>query len=176
MPESLNSSEESVGFHGWPEYSEPGDWLDHNAGVPPTALFSPSQGNLQLQAAAVQDITPVPSSPSSLIPPAKKVKYSSASCKSFITIETKGMRLPTPCPLPTVFTEDVAHAIANNNIKGIIKIRLERQAAAFYYGLCPWPKPTEYNTMAKAMCDKFPSLRSSKHEEYWVSMHLYTQL
>ena len=85
----------------------------------------------------------------------------------------KGMRLPTPCPLPTVFTEDVAQAIAANKITGILKTRLERQAAAYYHGICPWPKPSEYSNMAKTMCDKYPQLKSSKHKEYWVSVYIY---
>ena len=54
-----------------------------------------------------------------------------------------------------------------------MKLRLERQAAAYYWGLCPWPKTSEYDAMAKAMCDKYPQLKSGKHKEYWVSMHGY---
>ena len=70
-----------------------------------------------------------------------------------------------------MFTEDVTHAIANNNLKGISKIRLERQAATYYWGLCPWPKPSEYVMMAKTMCDKYPQLKSSKYgDEYWVNV------
>ena len=41
MPADLSSSDDhesmAAGFQGWPEYSEPGDWLEleYNAGVPP---------------------------------------------------------------------------------------------------------------------------------------------
>ena len=113
---------------------------------------------------ALTSPVPVPSSHSGSSPPAaKKVKCSPSED---FAIKTRNMRLPTPCPLPTLFTEDVEQAIAANNIKGIMKLRLERQAAAYYYGICPRPKPSEYSDMAKAMCDKFHQLKSSKHKEY----------
>ena len=159
----------ATGFQGWPEYSEPGDWLEqYNPGVP----LTPTAPHREQDDHALQDTSL--SSPSGSSPPAKKAKYSCSTnqCEGFIT-KTKDMRLPTPCPLPTVFTEDVAQAIATNNIKGIMRIRLERQAAAYYHGICPWPKPSEYNNMAKAMCDKYHQLKSSKYKEYWVSVHLH---
>ena len=104
---------------------------------------------------------------SSCTPPAKKVKYE-------VNVHSKAMRLPTPCPLPTMFTDDVAQAIADNKIEGIMKLRLERQAAAFYWGLCPHPKPSEYDAMSRAMCDKYPALKSGKHKEYWVGIYMHS--
>lgn len=170
MYEGLNSSGESlaIGFQGWPEYSEPGDWLEleYNPGVPATAPQQEQQDDRALQDVSL-------SSSSGSPPPAKKAKYScSNGCKDFTTM-TKNMRLPTLYTLPTVFTEDMAQAIATNNIKGIMKIRLERQAAAYYHGICPWPKPSEYSDMAKTMCDKYHQLKSSKYKEYWGNLKDY---
>ena len=175
-----------IGFKDWPEYSEPGDWLDYSAGVPPTAaVLSPSLSTpieQDLPATEVPPLSPYRSvtnhhdlsnyQNNRCTPPAKKVKLS-ISCESSIGLQTKAMRLPTPCPLPAMFTEDVAQAIANSNIKGIMKIRLERQAASYYYGLCPWPKSSEYNMMAKTMCDRYPQLKSSKCEEYTLIYNYY---
>ena len=166
------------GFQDWPEYSALGDWLDCNAGVPavPPTIPSPSLSGGK----DMPSIEAPPISPSSSInncesgnhkslcpPPAKKAK-----CQ--VNVHMKAMRLPTPCPLPTMFTDDVAQAIADNKIEGIMTLRLERQAAAFYWGLCPWPTASEYDAMSKAMCDKFPILKSSKHENYWVSGHIHS--
>jgi len=74
-----------------------------------------------------------------------------------------------PCPVPTKFTKDVANAIKNNQLKGIMKTRLLRQSATFYWGLCPWPTHDEYVTMAVTLCDKFPQLKDKKplHGQYW---------
>ena len=159
-----------LGFQGWPEYSDPGDWLDYNAGMRATVAAS-------LPLHMEQDLPAVEAPPyvnSECTPPAKKVKSATVTCESSIDIHTKAMRLPMPCPLPTItmFTNDVAQAISSNKIVGIMKLRLERQAAAFYWGLCPWPKASEYDAMAKAMCDQYPQLKSGKHQEYWVSMTL----
>ena len=53
----LNSTGESIGFQGWPEYFEPGDWLDNNAGGPPNTVLSPSETE-QEDMPAVQEIPP----------------------------------------------------------------------------------------------------------------------
>ena len=51
-------------IQGWPEYSEPGDWLNYNAGVLPTAhIYLPSQREQD-------DLPAVPSNP--VTPPAIK--------------------------------------------------------------------------------------------------------
>ena len=100
MPKSLGSS--ATGFQGCPEYSEPGDWLDYEYN---TIVSSVEDDTL---------MSLMPSSHSSSSPPSKKGKCTSTED---FAIKTKNMRLPTPCPLLTLFTEDVKQAIAANNIK-----------------------------------------------------------
>lgn len=68
--------------------------------------------------------------------------------RTAIVTHIKQLRLPVPCPLPTNFTKKVTNAIQNNQVKGVLKTRLLRQAAAFYWGLCPRPTHDEYVTMA----------------------------
>ena len=70
------------------------------------------------------------------------------------------IRLPNPCPLPNNFSMVTTKAIENNTLKGNVRLRMTREAAAFYYGICPKPAPTEYTIMAK---DKDPN------KNYWVS-------
>ena len=53
-------------------------------------------------------------------------------------------------------------AIDNNNIKGTFKIRLIRQAASFYHGICPRPTHDEYMSMAVTLCDKYGQLKDKK--------------
>ena len=104
------------------------------------------------------------------------VKESPSSKTPIIVTQLKQLRLPVPCPVPTKFTKDVANAIKNNQLKGIMKTRLLRQAATFYWGLCPWPTHDEYVTMAVTLCDKFPQLKDKKplHGQYWVSRSVFT--
>ena len=72
-------------------------------------------------------------------------------------------RLPEPCPVPyNSFSPDVIEAIDKDQLKGIFKIRLIRQAADFYHGMCPRPNSTEYVDMAKTLCAKYPQLRDRK--------------
>ena len=116
------------------EYSEPGDWLDYNAGMSSASSSLPLLREQDLPATEVPPLSPSRryitnnckrnnyTSVCSL--PAKKVK--GTTCKSSINVHTKGMRLPTPCPLPTMFTDEMVQAIANNKIEGIMKLRLER--------------------------------------------------
>lgn len=87
-------------------------------------LISPSSSNSNCESANHK---------SSFSPPAKKAK------RKVNVHNMKTTRLPTLCPLLTMFTDDVAQAIADNKIKGIMTLTLERQAAAFYWGLCLWP-------------------------------------
>ena len=50
-----------------------------------------------------------------------------------VMVSVNQRRLPVPCPVPYhCFSDDVIQAIDNNNIKGIFKIRLIRQAASFF--------------------------------------------
>jgi len=143
-----------AGFQSWPEYSAPADWLESNVGhsILPELLEAPLMEEAPPMEEA-QDISPT-----------KKVKLA-AKCESS-AMTTKSMRLPAPCPCPSMFTDDVTQAI-ESKIIGIMKLRMQRQAATYYWGICPWQKTTEYNTMAKAMCNKYPQLRS-KSAEYWV--------
>ena len=67
------------------------------------------------------------------------VKESPSSKTPIIVTQLKQLRLPVPCPVPTKFTKDVANAIKNNQLKGIMKTRLLRQAATFYWGCVHGP-------------------------------------
>ena len=42
---------------------------------------------------------------------------------------------------------------------------------AHYYGICPYPTPKEYETMAKLLCDKYSDLKNKipVNGSYWVS-------
>ena len=80
------------------------------------------------------------------------------------------IRLPNPCPLPNNFSMVTTKAIENNTLKGNIRLRMTREAAAFYYGICPKPTPTEYTIMAKTLCDNYPQLKDKDpNKNYWVS-------
>ena len=82
----------------------------------------------------------------------------------------KQLRLPDPCPLPHNFSLITTKAIENNSLKGNVKLRLTREAASFYYGICPKPTSTEYINMAKTLCDKYPQLKDKgPDKDYWVS-------
>ena len=47
------------------------------------------------------------------------------------------MRLTNPCPLPTHFTQATSTAIEKNQLIGLSRFRFLREAAEFYYGICP---------------------------------------
>lgn len=85
------------------------------------------------------------------------------------------MRLTNPCPLPTHFTQATSTAIEKNQLIGLSRFRFLREAAEFYYGICPKPTSSEYTRMAQALCDKYPQLKDKECEEYWVSM-FYTMI
>lgn len=80
-------------------------------------------------------------------------------------------RLPVPCPFPSTLTKATLEAIANEQLMGNMKIRLLREAATYYHGLCPRPNQTEYTSMAQMLCEKCPQLRDKmpRNNEYWVS-------
>ena len=48
-------------------------------------------------------------------------------------------QLPIPCPTPTAFSQVVHSALLQNDISGTIKLKMLRESAAFFYGLCPVP-------------------------------------
>ena len=73
------------------------------------------------------------------------------------------MRLPNPCPLPTHFTQATSTAIEKNQLIGLSRFRFLREAAEFYFGICPKPTSNEYT-------DKYPQLKD-KQEEYWVNIY-----
>ena len=86
-------------------------------------------------------------------------------------------RLPAQCPVPYDYFSDVIKAIDNSQITGIFKIRLIRQAASFYHGMCPKLTHDEYVGMAKTLCDHYTQLKdkqlannANKHSRnYYVS-------
>ena len=98
---------------------------------------------------------------------------SSFSPSSVLATPIAMLRLPSPCPTPTVFTPDVAVAIEQNKLKGLMKLRFLRQCVLFYWGVCPRPTPFEYRTMAITLCNKFPSLKDKKPKDgkYWVRIN-----
>ena len=51
-----------------------------------------------------------------------------------------------------------------------MKTRLLRQAALFYWGLCPRLSNDEYLTMAVTLCNAFQQLRDKRpiNGKYWV--------
>ena len=72
-----------------------------------------------------------------------------------------------PCPVPyNCFSEDVVKAIDSNQIMGIFKIRLVRQATSFYCKMCPKPTHDEYVSMAKTLCDRYVQLKDKKSANY----------
>ena len=81
----------------------------------------------------------------------------------------KVTRLPVPCPLP-LFTTGSLEAAKRGGLKGNTKLRLLREAATYYNGICPWPTAQEYAEMAKTICDKYPQLKDKMplNGEYWV--------
>ena len=90
--------------------------------------------------------------------------------KDTIVEELQAMRLPNPCPLPTAFSPAVNLSIIQNEIIGNCKIKMMRESAAFFYGICPYPNPSEYLEMAKALCNKYPVLQDIHCTDgaYWV--------
>ena len=88
------------------------------------------------------------------------------------------IRLPVPCPLPTVYTPAVQIAIQNDSLTGLLKLSMLRQCATFFYGVCPRPRSYEYREMSKILCDNYPSLKDETHVngEYWVSNILCTYI
>ena len=76
-----------------------------------------------------------------------------------VVMQANERRLPEPCPVPyNSFSPDVIDAIDKHLLKGVFKLRLIRQAADFYYGICPHPNNIEYVTMVKVLCDRYPQL------------------
>ena len=82
-------------------------------------------------------------------------------------VAMKTMRLPKPCPLPTAFSPAVHLSILQNEISGNCKLKMLRESASFFYGICPFPTPSEYLEMAKPLCDKYPLLQDI-NGAYWV--------
>ena len=69
-----------------------------------------------------------------------------------VVMQENQRRLQEPCPVPySSFSQDVIEAINRGQLKGVFKIRLIRQAAEFYYGMCPHPNHFEYVNMAKTV-------------------------
>lgn len=88
-----------------------------------------------------------------------------------VNSNTPRQSLPVPCPLPPNFSRKVVEACDKGvQLTGVSKLRLLREAALFYYGICPLPTPNEYITMAKTLCNAFPQLKDKKPLEgrYWV--------
>ena len=96
-------------------------------------------------------------------PKAKKTKVTKK-----VTVITTGSQLPEPCPLP-IFSERTKEIISSG-IKGNDRFFLLREAVIFYEGICLHPSHTEYTTMAKTLCHKYPELKD-KGDKYWVSVH-----
>lgn len=94
-----------------------------------------------------------------------------------MTTQENERRLPEPCPVPySSFSQDVIEAIEKGQVKGNFRVRLIRQAADFYYGMCPHPNHFEYVTMAKTLCNKYPQLCDKKPVKgkllYYVSIYV----
>ena len=100
-----------------------------------------------------------------------KIPPETTSTPKAIIAQVTELRLPDPCPLPNNFTRKTNEACERGELTGTLKLSLLREASAFYYGLCPKPTPTEYVTMAKTLCNKFPQLKDKRpiNGEYWVS-------
>ena len=56
-------------------------------------------------------------------------------------------------------------AIENNSLKRNMRLRLTREPASFYFGICPKPTPTEYTIMVRTLCDKYPQLKNKDPEK-----------
>ena len=97
-------------------------------------------------------------------------EFSGSPCKKKDTDhgELQSKRLPNPCPIPPAFTPAVYNCIIKKEISGNLKYRMLRESASFYYGLCPDPTPSEYQEMAKSLCNKYPMLQVVNCTEYWV--------
>ena len=61
-------------------------------------------------------------------------------------------------------------AIEHQNLVGNHKLGLVREACEFFYSLCPYPTPKEYEIMARTLCDKYPELKNKipVNGSYWV--------
>ena len=97
--------------------------------------------------------------------------HPSKRCLSYHASKATSAACAMPCPVLTNFTPNVLRAIENKQLLGIMKTRLLRQAASFYWGLCPRPTHDEYVAMSIALCDKYPQLRDKMPSQgkYWVS-------
>ena len=84
---------------------------------------------------------------------------------------SNSQRLPDPCPKLSQFSGKVQEAISNNSLQGALKLRLLREAAFYYHGICPCPSAVEYITIAKTLCNQFPQLSDKKPfaGAHWVS-------
>ena len=59
-------------------------------------------------------------------------------------VKASTLRIPEPCPLPTIFTTITTTAIKKREIEGLKKLRLLRETTSFYRGICPNPTKEEY--------------------------------
>ena len=89
-------------------------------------------------------------------------------------VQPKSARLPCPCPLPSTFSPCLKKAISDNKLEGNKKLLLIREACEYYYGLCPFPTPKEYEIMAKTLCDTYHQLQNKipVNGSYWVSSNI----
>jgi hypothetical protein len=62
-----------------------------------------------------------------------------------------------------------------NHLKGVLKLRMLRESAAFFSGHCPCPKSSEYDAMSQSLCDKYPLLKDidANDGKYWTSVKDY---
>ena len=90
--------------------------------------------------------------------------------KSSSANQVASKRLPVPCPVPSKFCLALEQSIQKENVSGNMKLTLIREASEFYCGICPNPTASEYQTMAKTLCDEFPSLKNKipVNGAYWV--------
>jgi len=92
------------------------------------------------------------------------------TCKLKVVVaEVSTLCLPIPCPLSNNFSPKVISACENGQLSGNMKFAFLREAATFYHGLCPKPTQAEYGEMAKALCDKYPSLKKTKEQLWKIS-------
>jgi hypothetical protein len=89
-----------------------------------------------------------------------------------LKVKHPGGKLPSPCPLPTAFSQGLKEAIKNNNITGNTKLKLIREACEYYQGICPYPTVKDYDNMARTLCSKFPQLANKQvvKGSNWVSL------
>ncbi len=106
--------------------------------------------------------------------PTPEPSTSKAGAKAPVLARVKDLRLPDPCPLPNSLTPKTKQAVEQGELAGHIKLRLLREASCFYQGICPQPTATEYVTMAKTLCQKYPQLQDKRpiNGESWVSSNL----